>query len=290
MTDPALDMSIEAMEVPTVPERPYLSTQIGCSELAPLMIALGTWDGMPEHVVAWCKLAAERAAFGTKTVGIPSHLKSPEFGPVWCAKNARKVRTAVGPLPYCIAVKAGVRERDEQEDYQKSGLALEADLLRKWIATLRADPDCAIDADSVRTQHEVLAMYPAEWGVRVPSVRHTVERRLVTYLDSWGNDVVGERVVVNAKCSRDVKSTPAVPDWIQMQGEIACCRASVGVLVYGQQWGADYISGDPRDRPVEAFPIEPDATAERAILATVEAAWTLINDVRMRMVTKKGGA
>jgi len=270
------------------PEKPYLSTQIGCSEIAPMMIALGTWDGMPPRVVDWMQRARERASFGRRSKKIPSHLKSPIFeGPVWCCDAAAKVGTAFGPLPYCIATKAGAYEKDAQEDYQARGHELELTLWHRWVESLRADDVCALDLESLVSQYEVLARYPKKWNVRAPSVRHPVESRLVTYVDGWGFDVVGEEVVVNCKLSRDRKDEPDVPAWIQIQGEIACGRASLGVLVYGEKWNADYIAGPPEERgPVVPFPVEPDANAERAILATVAAAWDAIDSVRAQMATK----
>lgn len=292
MTDADADIFGEEMRSPgyapaRAPEKPYLSNQIGCSELASLMIALGTEAGMPERVRSWIAVARERASYGLRK-DIPAHLKSPAWGgPVWCATNARKVNTEHGPMAYCLAVKAGVRERDAQKEYQKSGVDLEHELWRRWVDSMRNDTDCALDVDTLRSQHDVLAMYPAEWSTRAPSVRHPVEQRLVTYPDGWGADVVAERVVINAKLSRDWKEEPDVPAWIQMQGEIACCRASLGVLVYGQKWNADYMREEPWDRgPIAAFPIDPDASAERAILATVSKAFEAIDNVRAEMAMK----
>lgn len=268
---------------PPAPEKPYLSSQIGCSEIAPLMIALGTDEGMPPRVRDWMKLARERAAFGRKSKKVPQHLKSPTFeGPVWCVDNAAKVATAVGPLPYCIATKAGVREKDAQEDYQKSGHDLESELWRRWVASLRDDGP--LDIASLRSQFEPLAMYPPAWNVRAPSVRHPVEQRLVDYPDGWGMDVAGEPVVINPKTSRDWKDAPDVPALVQMLAEIAVTRSSLGVLVYGQRWTADFLGGDPWSRgDIKPFPVEPDAKAEAAILRTVDEAWKVIDDVRAKM-------
>lgn len=271
------------------PVAPYLSNQIGCSELCSLMIALGTDEGMPDDVRAWMVTARERASYGRKSKKVPQHLKSPALaGPVWAVDNAASVRTPFGIMPYCIAVKAGVRERDGQLDYQKAGVDLEATLWARWVASLRLDEGCALDVDSLVSQHEILARYPSEWNVRAPSVRHPEEVRLVTYLDGWGRDVVGERVVCNAKLSRDWKERPDVPAWIQMQGEIACTRASLGLLIYGQKWNADYMQEEPQDRgPIAPFPIEPDASAERAILVTVARAFERIDSIRAEMLEAK---
>lgn len=288
LVDPALAKDPAAARAAAFagPEKPYLSNQIGCSELAPLMIALGTEEGMPPRVLDWMKTARERASYGLSKT-IPAHLKSPTWGgPVWCATNARKVNTAHGPMAYCLATKAGVRERDERKEYQQAGLDLEPKLWRRWVDSMRNDDGCALDVDSLRSQHDVLAMYPSRWAVRAPSVRHPEETRLVTYLDGWGRDVVGEDIVVNAKLSRDWKDEPDVPAWIQMQGEIACTRAALGVLVYGQRWNADYLREPPEERPVSVFPIEPDEGAERACLVTVAKAFEHIDSVRAQMVTK----
>jgi len=276
---------------PVAPERPYLSNQLGASEIAPMMIALRTWDGMPPHVVEFCERSAERAAFVGPVARMPAHLKHPALSPVWCADKAKRVRTSVGPLPKCLATKAGVREKERQEDYQARGERLEPLLWRMWVDSMRPLTDCWLDVDSLRSQHDVLAMYPAEWGVRAPSVRHPSEPRLVTYLDGWGRDIMGERVVVNCKLSRERKDAADVPAWIQMQAEIACTRASLGLLVYGEKWNADYIDGPEHERgPIVPFPVEPDAGAERAILATVAAAWAEIDRVRGEMLKQKGQA
>lgn len=271
------------------PARPYLSSQIGCSEVASMMVAMRTWDGMPPRVVEYLERCAERAAWHGPVKSMPAHLKHPALSPAWIADNAKLVRTSVGTLPKCIAIKAGVRAKDAQEDYQARGERMEPVLWRMWVDSLRAEPDCPIVVETLRSQHEVIALYPKEWAVRAPSVRHPDESRLVTYLDGWGETIVGDHVVVNCKLSRDRKPEPDPAAWIQMQAEIACTRAAFGVLVYGERWNADYIQGPEWERgPIVPHPVRPDAGAERAVLATVAAAWVEIDRVRVEMA--KGNA
>ena len=284
---PGLVPEAEREQTPA-PARPYLSAQIGCSEVAAMMVALRTWDGMPARVVGYLERCAERAAWHGPVKSMPAHLKHPELSPAWIADNAKPVRTSVGTLPKCIAIKAGVRAKDARDDYMERGERLEPVLWRMWIDSMRGDPRCTLDVESLRSQHDVLAMYPREWGVRAPSVRHPDEPRLVTYLDGWGADLLGEPVVVNCKLSRDRKPEPDAAAWIQMQGEIACTRATLGLLVFGERWNADYIDGPEWERgPIVPHPVKPDAGAERAILATVAAAWVEIDRVRVEMAKEK---
>jgi hypothetical protein len=113
----------------------------------------------------------------------------------------------------------------------------------------------------------------------------------VNYADAWCVDVVGEDVIVNGKTSREYKTDLDPTAWIQMQGEIACSRASLGLVVIGQQWLADFGSfkdKPPEERgPIEVFPVEPDARAEATILYAVSQAWQRVEVARQMLIEKQ---
>lgn len=277
MTD-LLDMSVEAMDAPPPVATPaYLSSAFGCSEVAPLLVALDMREGLPVFVREWIEAAQARLAYGIAKKGAPL------VDAVYAVKKARTVRTARGPMAECIATKAGIREKEASTWDAEEGNRLERELLTRWIATL--GDDSVIVPGSIRSQHDVLDLYPSEWGVRAPRITHPKCQRLIEYPDAWCETVFGERLLVNAKCTRERKHAVSAVAWIQMQAEIACTRSDGGLLVYGQRWLADYIDGEPWQRgEIAPFRVEPDPAAEAVILAAVEKAWALVERAREERV------
>lgn len=262
--DPAV-MEAQAATV-RVPERPRVSEQIGCSDLAPLLVgwavaAVGSeWRAFPEHIREWLSLAARRALrFNEKPV--PAELRG--MPAVWCSERARLVRTPVGPLPEIVAVKAGLRARAPQTDYQRAGVDLEPALWRRWLE---------VDRDVAWAQY-ALERVPAAWRetYRAPSVRMT-DGPLVTYPDGWGETVWGETIIVNAKTTRDDKERPDPPAWIQVQGEMEVTGSDRACLPHGIGWNADdgYArrmgwDPDPTQRRVRVFWVERDERVGRVL-------------------------
>lgn len=294
-----LDFSIAGMDhagEALAPADAYLSSWVGCSEVASLMVALDVRDGLPPRIQKWIADARTRAAW-KKTKASP-HAPTFDGEPLratWAAVRATLVRTPVGMMPQCIAEKAGIRAKPASPYDAAAGNALEERLLRRWIETLRAAEAPLVDVDSIVTQAEMLARYPKAWRMRTPRIYHPTERRLVNYADAWCCDVVGEDIIINGKTSREYKVDLDPPAWIQMQGEIACAQASLGLVVIGQRWLADF--GDigrrpPEERgPIEVFPVEPDAKAEAAILYAVRESWQRVEVARQMSIEKqKGGA
>ena len=170
----------------------------------------------------------------------------------------------------------------------EAGNALERTLLAKWRASLS---DSDILTDTLVSQHDVLDLYPREWGMRAPRVYHAECRQLVEYPDAWCRTVADERLVVNAKCTRDYKAEVSPVAWIQMQAELAVTRADAGLVVYGQKWIADYISGPPEERgPIDVFRIDPDARAQAAIVQVVREAWQRVSVLREMEAEQTKGA
>lgn len=290
-----LDMSIAAMThsgEALAPTDGYLSPWIGCSEVASLMVALDIRDGLPPRIQEWIGNARIRAAW-KKRKATPT---APQFDgaplpATWAATRAAIVQTPIGLMPQCLAEKAGIRAKAESTWDAAEGNRLEELLLRKWAAQVAREDAPKIDASSIVTQAEMLARYPKAWRMRTPRIYHPTERRLVNYADAWCVDVVGEDVIINGKTSREYKRELDPTAWIQMQGEIACAKASLGLVVIGQQWLADF--GDlgkrkPEDRgPIEVFPVEPDAKAEAAILYAVRESWQRVEVARQMSIEKQ---
>lgn len=243
------------------PVQPYVSQQIGCSDLAPLLIAWtvagqrGFPLPLPPRIGDWMRTATERARRWSEKP-VPEELRGQAA--VWCSERARLVRVANGRhLPEIVAVKAGLRERSAQQAYQRAGLDLEPLLWRTW----------ADDEPRIRQDRYALADVPAAWRdtYRAPSVRMSAGP-LVTYPDGWAWTWSDELVLVNCKTTVKDKTEPDPPAWLQIQGEMAVTGADLGVLPHGIGWAADYRSDPVELRPVRAFWIEPERKTQAALV------------------------
>ncbi len=272
--DPAV-MDAQAAEV-RVPEAPYVSRQIGCSDLAPLLVAWTTarafhnWTVYPPRIRDWLAMAVQRARRWSEKP-VPAELRG--MPAVWCAERARLVRTPVGHLPEIVAVKAGVRAKAERKDYMQAGHDLEAALWDRWWSSEGGPDGCA------RASY-ALAGVPGALRSRWSAPKCTHETApLVTYPDGWGETGYGERCVINLKTTRDVKTEVDPPAWIQVQGEMEVMNADLAILPHGQRWLADYPREPPTERPVEVFTVERSPAVGRELAAFATRAMEWINEV-----------
>lgn len=269
MTDAALSMDPDVMDAQAAtvraPAKPYVSEQLGASDVAPMMIAAivanafpFAWVGpMPIEIVDWIGLSCERARAWTK---------GPKVSPLWPAERARAVKTAAGPMPEILAVKAGLRERAPRDAAMRGGVELEPLLVRTWWETRR-------DA-SLRTMYYALDGVPEHWREErdgrplfvAPKVTHKTAP-LVTYPDGWGDDAWGDLFVLNAKCTVKPKEQLDPPYWIQAQAEMAVTGASSAVLPHGIGWLADWMREPVEERPIKVFTVQRDEAAVQAIEA-----------------------
>lgn len=284
MTDPSLSMDpavmvAQAAEV-RVPSKPRVSEQIGCSDLAPLLVGWGNarrgsdWRDFPAPIREWLETAAQRAQRWSEKP-VPQHLKG--MPAVWCAERARLVRTPAGAVPEIVAIKAGLRERAAQTDYQAAGNRLEAALWRRWLE---------VEAE-VGWSRYALADVPEHLaGVWTAPKARMTDAPLITYPDGWGETRWGESFVINCKTTRDPKDQPDPPAWIQVQGEMAVMDADKAVLPHGIGWNADdsyarYMDWhpDPTQRPVRVFWVERDVAVGRALVEFSKRAMDWIHEV-----------
>lgn len=274
-TSDALSMDPDVMDAQAAevraPVTPYVSRQIGCSDLAPLLVAWAVargwspgWTAYPPRIRAWLNTATSRARRWSEKP-VPAELRG--MPAVWCAERARLVRTPIGPLPEIVAVKAGVRERPERADYMQAGLDLEAALWDRWMA------------DSRQRAHYALAGVPASLRYRWSAPKCTHETApLVTYPDGWGVTEYGESFVVNCKTTHTVKTEVDPPAWIQVQGEMEVMGADLAILPHGQRWLADYLREPPTERPVEVFTVERSPAVGRELAAFAPRAMEWISE------------
>lgn len=261
------EMEREAAEA-RLPAARFVSRQVGCSDLGPLFVAYADTAGLPANIAAWIERARLRAKHGTKK-NVPEEIRCVA---TWAALKSRLVRTPVGMLPEIVATKAGLRAKEAQASYAKGGEELEEKLLATWRRTL-GDSD-RIDPESIRTQHDVRRLYPAEWHgtLRMPNIRCPSLPELVTYgPDAWARTPFGDAIVINAKCSRDWKEEPDPPAWLQLQGEGMCCDA-LALLVLGQKWLADYVREPVEERAIRVWPVEEHAGTRLEIVRVVRRA------------------
>lgn len=279
----------------------YVSRQIGCSDLAPLLVAamvcpppdrLGVSAALADVERAmrgperdWLVLGADRAAWacGMETVGRDA---GPRVDASWSAEKGRAVRTPIGNVPEIVATKAGVRTKAASGWAASEGNRLEPLLLTKWMDLEETQDEIA----RLVTQHEALAaaqaltdsLYPAEWNLKERSKRiaHPECSEVVTYPDAWAWLWSGERGIVNAKCHYQRASHVSAPYVIQMQGELAITRSHVGLLPYGQGWTAKYGWKVPaEERPIETFRITPNPALGAALVAFSRVALAWISEV-----------
>lgn len=290
MTDPALSMDPDVMDAQAAevraPVTPYVSRQIGCSDLAPLLVAWAVarvgsmWTPYPPRIRAWLDMAARRALRWSEKP-VPAELRG--MPAVWCAERARLVRTPIGPLPEIVATKAGLRERPERADYMQAGLDLEAALWDRWWSSEGGPDGCA-------RAHYALAGVPASLRGRWSAPKCTHETApLVTYPDGWGVTGYGEQAVINLKTTHAIKTEIDPPAWIQVQGEMEVMGADLAVLPHGQRWLADYLREPPEERPVEVFTVERSPAVGRELAAFATRAMEWINEVAEK-AKKEGGA
>lgn len=276
--DPAT-MEAEAAEV-RAPEAPYVSQQIGCSDLAPLLLAdilcRGEADvaAFPEWIRDWLRMASSRSRrWAEASKRVPDDLRGQSA--VWCSERARIVRTSVGDIPECVAVKAGKRAKAQREAYMQAGHDLEAELWRRWLE----------DDERMAVAHYAFEGVPSdlrgEWSA--PKVKHPTSP-LITYPDGWGETWTGQRVLVNCKTSVRNKDGIDPPAWLQAQGEMVCMRAELAVLPHGIGWAAGpedaygmRMDPDPTKRPIKVFWVEADARAQAELVrfAASAMAWIL---------------
>lgn len=292
-----------------VPADAWVSRQIGCSDLAPLLVAasvapppdrLGVADALARVEAllgpserTWLTLGADRAHWACGMV-TPDYKSGPQVDAGWAADKGRCVETPIGHVPEIVAYKAGVRTREATSWSAAEGNRLEAALLKKWGELEETQEQIA----RLVTQHEVLAayralaadFYPEAWGVaeRSKRIAHPQFDGLVTYPDAWAWLWSGERAVINAKCHWQRATSVSAPYVIQMQGELAVTRSAIGFLPYGQGWTAKFgWRAPPEDRPIETFQIDPNPALGAALVAFARASLAWISEVNAEWTSRK---
>lgn len=273
-----------------VPADAWVSRQIGCSDLAPLLVAsfvFGRRDSLAIEVCnrlgpverTWLMRAVDYAAWASGS----ANGAEPRVEAKWCAAKAAAVETPVGRVPQIVAVKAGARTREWQGALAAGGVRLEGELIRRW-ADLESTND---ELARIVTQHEVVGMYPPAWRAKAPRIAHPSFDGLVTYPDAWGWTWNGELAVINAKTTYKPAASASPPYVIQMQGELAVTGAALGLLPHGQGWLSDYGSTPPEERPIETFRALPYAPLGEALVAFAREALAWISEVNAEWTSRK---
>lgn len=152
---------------------------------------------------------------------------------------AEIVQTRRGPMPLLVARKAGLRKPQASSAAMRRGQTREVELLRRW----------SVGATEILDGSLVLASEMPRWA------RHVIDHdcdALAATLDAYALDVLGEAIVLEAKCPRDL---PDALPWYwraQMQAQLAATGAGLDVCVVGPGWGAgDDGGGEPVSWMVE---------------------------------------
>lgn len=251
-TEPeGLDFSLDAMSEPlpppaSVPGDPWLqrrSLGFGASDMPALLVALG--------------LVSQPA-------------------PKYVTDRAKKTNRTKG-YPRIIAEKAGLVETQGVGPAARRGTARERELLEQWRLRLlhgTATNEAERLIDPHRVRHADVAMRCA-----MPWVdRHCP--MLTATLDAWADDVMGDEVAIELKCSASERTE--LTWWWQTQVlcQLAVTGAPYGLLVCGEQWAAWHGN----DGPIRCWVIERDEVAITALREAARRGWQMVEDAREKAV------
>jgi len=240
MTDPALDMSTDALYAPTAtvekPTDPWLVRRkhsFGGSDLAALFVLLGLRESS----------------------SVPGYIA-----------DAAKVMRKSGRLgPRLILEKAGFAKPYAGNESMRIGSAREPELLAAWTSTLATsmvDTTTVVPASAVPRE-----CYP--WVDRECP-------RLAVTPDAWCRDVWSSLLTVELKCSRYYES--ALPWYwrVQAMSQIAVMGASGGFVVLGRGWSRaeDYMG------EVTHWEIERNESEIDEIRDAVVKGWEMVERLR----------
>lgn len=214
----------------------------------------------------------QRRALGFGASDVPAllvglGLRDASSVPGYIAENAKGIRVAGGDVyPRIVLEKAGRKAARKVGTSADIGRVREVELIAAWAATL-TERD-AIDPESV-THASVL---PIEL---TPLVDRECPRLAVSP-DGWCRDVLGELVLVEAKCGNAWRD--ALP-WYwraQIMAQLAATGVGMGVLVLGQQWSRSMEARGP----IQAWPVERVESEIEEIRAAVRAGWLLVQKAK----------
>jgi hypothetical protein len=242
--DPALSMDIETMDAQAAEPR--------------VRAPLSPWH--------------QRRALGFGASDVPAllvglGLRDASSVPGYIAENAKSIRVAGGEMfPRIVLEKAGRKAPRKVGSSANIGRTREVELIAAWAATLTEGD--AIDPESV-THASVL---PIEL---TPLVDRECPRLAVSP-DGWCRDVLGELVLVEAKCGNAWRDELPWYWEHQIQAQLAATGVSMGVLVLGQQWSRSMEARGP----IQAWPVERNERVVAEIREAVRAGWLLVERAR----------
>lgn len=187
-----------------------------------------------------------RRALGFGASDVPALLiavagYSPEGAPDYIAERARPTNRTLG-FPRIIAEKAGIVAPKKVSTAAETGTRRERELLWQWAARVaRRQFYCEVESLIVpsRVRHADVAMRCA-----MPWVdRHCPT--LTATLDAWADDVLGEEVAIELKCSASERRDLPWHWRAQVQAQLAVTGAAYGLLVCGEQWAAWHGNDGP---------------------------------------------
>lgn len=195
-------------------------------------------------------------------------LRDPAMATKRTRDNAAIIRGTLG-APRIVAEKAGLK----RPFASPGGGEREAELFAAWVRSL--PDDGPLDASSAWHASVLPRRF---WSpIRDPQCPH-----LAVSLDGGIDDVLGDEVVVEAKCGDPERDGPAWPKdgscpWFwrtQVQAQLAATGCSMGVLVCGVGWAY-------RDAaPIVVWPIERDEDEIAEIREAVVRGWSMVEKVR----------
>lgn len=242
MTDPMLDMSVEAMTAPRaddeVPEQTgWLSRRMrswGASDLPVLYLALGIREAST----------------------VPSYMRD----------RAKPIKVAGGKTwPRIVLEKAGRRRPLAVGDAALIGQRRERELLETWRATL-TERD-AIDPATVTHASAV-----PEWLWPMRDAGH----RLAVTPDAWATDAFGDVVLIECKCPRRARESLPWYWELQTQAQMAVTGHSLALVVCGQGWGWSMDATGP----IDVWPVRRDEAAITEIRDACARGWQMVEQAK----------
>lgn len=195
--------------------------------------------------------------------------------PKYLTDRTRKTNRTRG-YPRVIAEKAGLVEPSGVGKAAHRGAARERELLEQWRQKLihgQFGCDAERMLDPSRIRHSDVAMRCA-----MPWVdRHCPA--LTATLDAWGDDVLGNEVAIELKCSASERVDLPWYWQAQVMAQLAVTGASYGILVCGDQWAAWHEN----DGPIRSWLIDRDESVIAALREATRRGWAMVEEAREKL-------
>lgn len=223
----------------------------------------------------------QRRALGFGASDIPALLiamgkRAATDAPKYIADRARTTNRTHG-VARIFAEKVGVLAPEKVGAAALKGTLRERELLSQWRTMLSR----GVYADESEALIVPSSVRHADVGMRcaMPWLdRH--EPRLTATLDGWADDVLGQELVLELKCSASERRELPWYWRDQVQAQLAVTGAEWGVLVCGEMWSAWHGN----DGPIRVWPVQRDEAVIADIRDAVRTGWAIVERLKQEVL------